>query len=208
MMKQFGRTMLTVMGLAVAAVVFLSISIPAQPAGPSVIANALVPVVTFFDMSNPSDPVFSAVEVIRTANTGYMLFYDIGDFNGTFSYFGSGSIPASSVNVSGGSVNAGKVMVTLNVNTCDVTGFTTSSGPCGTFDVSWAEVPVSVGFPFFATRGDTQFTSAGGGKVVINGESVSFGALATGTTLNYSFDVPTPGNLIQETNVTVTVTGP
>ena len=59
-MKQFGRTMLTVMGIAVAAAVLSSI--PAQ-AGSNVVAHALVPVAFFEDTSNPADTVFAFVEV-------------------------------------------------------------------------------------------------------------------------------------------------
>ena len=87
-------------------------------------------------------------EVVNKGNTD-MLFYAVIDFGGGFSAKGSGSIPASSVNVSGGSVNAGNVKVTPNVNTCDVTGFTTNLGP---FDVTFVEVPASIGGST-ATRG-------------------------------------------------------
>jgi len=203
MMKQFSRTMLTVMRLAVAAAVLSSI--PAQAAGSSVIAHAFVPAVGFFT-STPTGTELVSFEVVST-KTGYMLFYNVFDFGGGFSAGGFGSIPASSVNVSGGSVNAGKVTVTLNVNTCDVTGFTTSFGPCGTFDVTWVELPASVGGSF-ATRGDTQQTLPGGGKIVTNGEQVIFNALATGTALGFDLPADTLGVLIQETNVTVTVTRP
>jgi hypothetical protein len=71
------------------------------------------------DTSNSADPVFAFVAVV-TGNDGQELFYNISDQNGTFFYSGFGSIPASSVNVSGGSLNACKVTVTLNVNTCAV----------------------------------------------------------------------------------------
>jgi hypothetical protein len=202
-MKQFGRTMLTVMGLAVAAAVLSSI--PAQAAGSSVVAHALVPFAFLQDTSNLADPVFAYVTLV-TGNGGEALFYSAGDNNGTFFYYGSGSIPASSVNVSGGSVNAGKVTVTLNVNTCDVAGFTTNLGPCGPFDVTFVEVPASLGGST-AHRGDTQQRMPGGSKVVTNGSSWSFGALATGTALYYSFGSG-GGTLTQQTNVTVTITTP
>jgi hypothetical protein len=210
MMKQFGRTMLTVMGLAVAAAVLSSI--PAQAAGPGVVAHAFVPGVAFFTLLDPSNPFSTElveVEVVRTAKT-YMLVYNVFDFGGGFSAAGSGSIPASSVNVSGGSVNTGNVTVTLNVKTCDVTGFTTTVGPCGTFDLTWVEVPASIGGSF-ATRGDTQLTSPQGGKVVTvvtNGETEAFSALTAGTALGFELPTPTFGGLTKETNVTVTVTGP
>ena len=173
--------------------------------GRRVVAYALVPVAFLKDTSNPADPVFAYVTVV-TGNGGETLFYYISDSNNTFSYSGSGSIPASSVNVSGGSVNAGKVTVTLNVNTCDVAGFTTSNGPCGPFDVTFVEVPPSLGGST-ATRGDKQQRMPGGGKVVTNGSSWMFSALATGTALYYSF-TSGGGTLTQQTNVTVTFPAP
>jgi hypothetical protein len=201
MRKTLWRTMLTVVGLAVAAAVLSSI--PAQAAGSSAIAHAFVPSVGFF---NAAGNEFVQVQVVST-NTGYMLFYNVFDFGGGFSAGGFGSVPASSVNVSGGSVNTGKVTVTLNVNTCDVTGFTTSDGLCGTFDVTWVEEPASVGGSI-ATRGDTQRTFPGGGKVVTNGETVTFFALTTGTALGFDVPTPTVGVLVKQTNVTVTITAP
>jgi hypothetical protein len=114
-MKQFCRTMLTVMGLAVAAA--LLSSIPAQAAGSSVINHTFNAGVGWFTPAGE----FVNINVVRT-NSGYMLVYNVCDFGGGFS--GSGSIPVSSVNVSGGSVITGNVTVTLNVNTCDVTGST------------------------------------------------------------------------------------
>lgn len=173
-------------------------------AGSSVIVHAFVPGVGFF---NPAGSELVNVTVEST-NAGYMLIYNVFDFGGGFSAGGAGSIPASSVNVSGGSVNAEKVTVTLNVNTCDVTGFTTTDGPCGTFDLTWVEQPASVGGSI-ATRGDTQQTFPGGVKVVTNGETVTFFAVTTGTALG--FDVPsggTVGILKKETNVTKTITHP
>jgi hypothetical protein len=199
-MKQFGRTMLTGMGVALAAAVLSSI--PAQAAGSSVIAHAFVPAVGF---PNSDFSELVQVQVVRT-NTGYLLVYNVFDFGGGFSAGGSGSIPASSVNVSGGSVNTGNVMVTLNVNTCDLTGFTTNYGPCGTFNVTWVEVPASVGGST-ATRGTTQQTLPGGGKIVTNGEMVTFTASTTGTALGFDAPAPSVGFLTEETNVTVTVTG-
>ena len=134
-----------------------------------------------------------------------MLFYNINDANGTFFYSGNGSIPASSFNVSGGSLNTGKVTVTLNVDTCEVAGFTTSSGPCGPFNVPWVEVPPSVGGSNIF-HGITQLDMPGGGKVLTNGSSLNVGATATGTALNYSFDTLFGAGLTEQKNVTVTIT--
>jgi len=91
-MKQFGRTMLTVMGLVVAAAMLSSI--PAQAAG---MAHAIVSGVGFF---NPAGNELVGVTVVQTAHNNYMLFYNVFDFGGGFSAGGFGSIPASSVNVS------------------------------------------------------------------------------------------------------------
>src|SRR5215813_2773787 len=142
MIKQLGRTMMTVMVLAVSAAVLSSI--PAQAASPVVVAHAFVPSVGFFTLLDPSNPFSTelvTLDVESTANKSYMLSYSVFDFGGGFSAGGSGSIPASSINVSGGSVNSGNVKVTLNVNTCNVTGFTTKYGPCGIFAVTWVEMP-------------------------------------------------------------------
>jgi hypothetical protein len=147
MMKQFGKTMLTVMGLAVAAAVLSPI--PAQAASPVVVAHAFDANVGWFTLLDPNNP-FSlelvTFDVESTGNKSYMLGYSIFDFGGGFSASGNGSIPASSVTVSGGSVNSGNLTVTLNVNTCDVAGFTTlPSGTCGPFNVAWVELPASIG---------------------------------------------------------------
>jgi len=185
--------------LAVAAAVLSSI--PAQAAGSRVIAHAFVPGVGFF---TPAGNEFVQVQVFRTA-TGHFLSYNVFDFGGGFSAGGAGSIPASSVNVSGGSVNTGNVTVTLNVNTCDVTGFATDH--CGTFDITWVEMPASVGGSF-ATRGDSRETLPGGGTIVTNGQTETFFALATGTALGFDLPTPTVGTLVKQTNVMVTITAP
>ncbi len=180
---------------------------PAQAAGTSVSfrANALGTGAFFVDLSNPADPVF--VGASRTANTGYMLVYGIADVVGTVNDSGFGSTPASSVNVSGGSINPGKVVFTLNVNTCDVAGFTTSSGPCGAFDITWTEEPATVAGSV-AIRQNIIQTLPDGGKEVSNGATVSHGALWTGTALNYSPPGPAFGFLTQGTSVFVTVSAP
>ena len=217
-MKQFGRTMLTVMGLAVAGAV--SSSIPAQAASPVVVTHTgvhgFVPTVGFFtllDPSNPNSAELVGVTVEKTSNTGYMLIYQIVDFGGGFSADGHGSIPASSVNVSGGTVNTLNVTVMLNVNTCDVPGFTTvPPGTCGTFDLTWVEMPPSIAGSFI-NRGDNRQTFIQNGKlmtVVTNGQMEIFFALTTGTALGFGVPTtpPTEGLLIKETNVTKTVIGP
>src|SRR5690242_15206109 len=108
-MKQLGSTMLTVIGLAVAAA--LSPSIHAQATGSSVVTHAYNTNLAIFDF-NVGELTF--INVNRSANN-YMFAYQMF---GPFSGAGSGSIPASDVNVSGPSVNTGKVTFALNVNTC------------------------------------------------------------------------------------------
>lgn len=209
-MKKFGRTMLIVMGLAVIAAALSPI--PARAASPVVVAHAFVPSVGFFtllDPNNPNSAELVGVTVERTSNKDYMLLYQIFDFGGGFSAMGSGSIPASSVNVSG-LLSKGNLTLTLNVNTCNVTGFTTNFGPCGTFDVTWVEMPASVGGSSI-NRGDNRQTfPIGGGQVVTivtNGETETFFALATGAALGIGVPTtpPTQGRLTKETNVTKTV---
>ena len=198
-MKQFGRSTLIGMGLAVAAAV--SSSNPAQAAGSSV---TLVPSVDFFN-SDFSELVHVAVTRI---NGSYTLIYFVASFGGPLNWGGSGSIPDSSIKVSGGSVNTGNVTVTLNVNTCEVPGFTTKAGPCGTFNVTWIEQPASVGGSNIM-RGVIQQTApaaAGGFTTVTRGQMETFFAVTTGTAVG--FDVPpgTVGLLIKQTGVTVTMT--
>jgi hypothetical protein len=79
MMKQFSRTMLTVMGVAVAAAGLSAI--PAQASGPtrSISANGLGGSVNFVDMSNPADPVTASVNLSQTSNNSYLLYYSIAD---------------------------------------------------------------------------------------------------------------------------------
>jgi hypothetical protein len=69
------------------------------------------------------------------------------------------------------------------------------------FNISWVEMPASIGGSV-AFRGDSRQTfPAGGGSVVTNGQSETFFALTTGAALG--FDVPTQpptvGNLTKQT---------
>ena len=204
-MKQFGRTMLIVMGLAVAV---LS-SIPAQAAASSVVKHGFVPNGGFFTLLDPNNPASNELvtfQVVITGNTN-MFSYTIYDFGGGFSAAGSGAIPASSVNVSGGSVNTGNVTVTLNVNTCNVTGFTTKYGPCRSFDVTWVEMPASIGGSFI-NRGDFRQTIPNVGTMVINGQTDTFFALMSGTAFGFEMPTPTIGTLEKLTNVTLTFPAP
>ena len=200
MTKQFGKTKLTVIGLAVGAAIS---AIPVHAAGASVINHAFVPQLDFF---SPDFSELVAVSVVST-NAGYMLFYNVISFGGPLNWGGFGSIPTSSVNVSGGSISTGKVTFALNVNTCDLAGFTTNAGPCGAFDLTWVEEPVSVGGSY-VTRGDTQQTFPGGGTIVTNGQTETFFALTTGTAVGFDVPPATAGNLVKQTNVTVTITAP
>jgi len=110
------------------------------------------------------------------------------------------------LNVSGGSVNTEKVTVTLNVNTCGVPGFTTTAGPCGTFNLTWVEQPASVGGSII-TRGVTQQTlPAGGGTIVTKGQVETFFALNSGTAIGFDLPPGTLGLLQKLTNATVTTT--
>ena len=203
-MTQFCRTMLTVMGLAVAAAVLSSI--PAQAA--SVVNHGFVPSGGFFTLLDPNNPASTELVTFQVVNTGNsdMFFYTIFDFGGGFSAAGSGSIPASSVNVSGGSVNTGNVTVRLNVNTCNVPGFT-NLGPCGTFVVTWVEMPASIGGST-VSRGDFQQTIPNLGTTVMNGQTETFFALMSGTAFGFEIPTSTIGFLQKLTNVTVTFPAP
>lgn len=211
MMKQFERTMLTVVGLAVAAAVLLS-SIPARAAGPSrsVTANGLGTSVTIFDsLSIPNDSVMANAQISRVSNTTYFLNYFINDTAGIVNDSSFGSIPASSVNVSGGTVESGKTVITLNVNTCDFPEFMANGqGPCGAFDLTWTELPASVA-GWSSSRENVVIVFANGEKVTATGDVVGFSALVTGTALSYSNTGSSAfGALTKERNVTKTFTTP
>jgi len=198
-MKQFGRTMLTVMVAVVAA---MSPSIHAQTTGSSVVNHGYNTNLGIFDFN-----IFQLtfINVNRIANN-YMFSYQMfGPFSGS----GFGPIPASSVKVSGSSVNAGNVTFALNVNTCglDPASFTTSQGACGTFNVSWIQMPASVGGST-VTSGTNQVTTPVGTtiiKTVTNGHTETFSAQLTGTALGYALP-GCCGALEELTNATVTIT--
>jgi len=198
-MKQFVRTMLTVMGFAVAAA--MSPSIHAQTTGSSVVNHGYNTNLGIFDFS-----IFQLtfINVNRTANNYAFSYQMFGPFSGA----GSGSIPASSVNVSGSSVNAGNVTFALNVNTCDLdpASFTTSQGTCGAFNMSWIQIPASIAGST-TTSGTTHQTIPGGGTMIINGHTETFTAQLTGTALGYALP-GCCGALEELTNATVTHTGP
>ena len=196
-MKQFGRTMLTVMSLAVAAAI--SPSIHAQATGSSVVNHGYNTNLGIFDFN-----IFQLtfINVNRTGNNYAFSYQMFGPFSGA----GSGSIPASSVNVSGSSVNAGNVTFALNVNTCDLdpASFTTSQGTCGTFNMSWIQIPASIAGST-TTSGTTHQTIPGGGTMIINGHTETFTAQLTGTALGYALP-GCCGALEELTNATVTIT--
>ena len=200
MIKQFGKTMLTVIGLAVAAA--MSSSIPAQAAGTGVIAHSFDSGIGWFN--SDFSELYSVT--VESTNSGYMLSYNIFDFGGGISAGGSGPISASSVSVSGGSVNSAKVTVTLNVDTCAL-NFPNSYGLCGPINVSWVELPASVGGSI-ANHGDSRNLFPGGGGVVTNGSTVTYFASAAGTVLGYDVPQGAIGSLTQGTNITRTITGP
>ena len=130
----------------------------------------------------------------------------IYDFGGGISAGGSGPIPASDVTISGGSVSSAKVTVTLNVDTCAL-NFSNSYGLCGPINVSWVELPASVGGSF-ANHGDSRNLFPGGGGVATNGSTVTYFASATGTMLDSDVPQGATGTLTQGTNITRTIIGP
>lgn len=60
----------------------------------------------------------------------------------------------------------------------------------------------------YVTRGDIQQTLPGGGKIVTNGQMETFPALTAGTAVGFDVPPDTAGNLVKQTNVTVTITAP
>lgn len=198
MMKQSGRTMLSVITLAIAAAVLSSVPVRAQ----SVIAHSFDASIGWF---NSDSSEFYSVTVVRT-NSGYMLSYNIFDFGGGISAGGSGPISTSSVSISGSSVNSAKVLVTLNVDTCAL-NFPNSYGLCGPINLTWVELPASIGGSI-ANHGDSRQMFPGGGGVVTNGSTVTFFASGTGTVLGVDAPQGTIGVLTQGTNITRTIIAP
>jgi hypothetical protein len=182
--------MLTVMGLAVAAGVLSSI--PAQASGRhSFVSNGVQTFVNgFVDSSSiPGDSVtLSYLTIYQTSNKNFTLSYGINDTAGTINDSGFGSIPASSVNVSGGSLNSDKEVVTLNLNTCDPAEFIAifpTQGSCGPINITWTEQPASL-VGSFAERSNIVQTLPNGEKTVQIGNVVGQSALVTGTAFGYS----------------------
>ncbi len=182
-------------------------SIGAQSSGPSltVTSHGLAAFGTLIDTNNPNDPVFAFVGVNQSDNSGWMLFYSITDTQEQVNDSGFGLLPASSVSISGGSFNAGKAVITLNVNTCDVEGFTTSSGNCGPFDITFTELPPSVEGPALIEQ--HLMLSFPSFTLVDNGTVWSFAALETGTALGYSNTGGSAfANMAQGTSMGITLT--
>lgn len=194
-MKQFGRTMMTVLGLAVAAA--MSPSIHAQTTTVNHGYNANLGI---FD-GNTSTITFLSVDI---TGKGYVLSYQ--QF-GASSNSGSGPVPASSVTVTGSSVNAGNVTFTLNVNTCGLAGFTITEGACGLFNLTWAQMPTDIGGSTI-TSGTQRMTMPGMGTTIINGHTETFNAVLGGTALSEVFlpSIPFGGTLEYLTNAIVTKT--
>jgi hypothetical protein len=166
----------------------------------------------FFDVSNPADPVFVFFSFApfsakgNPATTDYFLSYNIGDFNGTFADQGMGVIPLSTMNITG-MLDKGTAVAKLNVNTCDVAGFTTISGNCGSFAITVTELPLT--FLNESTRG-TSVSSAGGITTTTHGSSAEFTSQTTGTALGFAAPAGSsqfPG-LVQFNGVTITFTHP
>lgn len=175
MKKQFGRTVLTVMSLAIAAAMFSSIPAPAQGTGSSVVTHGFVSNFGIFD--NTGELTFVTIE--STANNNLFSYQMVGPTSGS----GSGSIPASSINVSG-MVSKGNVTLALNVNTCDLDPSFTTSGSCGTFAITLVQIPASVGGST-TTNGTTHIFTPGLGTTIISGRTEIFTAMLSGTMLGY-----------------------
>lgn len=176
MKKQFGRTLLTVMSLAVATAMLSSIPAQAQGTGSSVVTHGFVSNFGIFDGST-GELTFVSIE--STAKGNLFSYQMIGPTSGS----GAGSIPASSINVSG-MVSKGNVTLALNVNTCDLDPSFTTSGSCGTFSITLVQIPASVGGST-TTSGTTQIVTPGLGTTIINGRTQTFSALLSGTMLGY-----------------------
>lgn len=204
-MKQFVRTMLAVMGIAAAAAAMLP-SIHAQANASSVVNHGYGGSFGIFDFNNNQ---FTQIQIVPTSTDEYSFTYQMSGPTPATSGWGMGSIPASSVSVTGSSVNAGNMTLTLNVNTCDVANFMIMFGSCGTFDITFTEIPPKVGGSTI-TSGSTRTTTLGVGSTNINGHTETVYALLSGTALTYALPMGSataPLAQMEEFNqVTVTVT--
>jgi hypothetical protein len=177
MMKQFAKTMLTVIGLAIAAAVLSAVPGQAQ-AGSNVVNHGFIASFGIFDF-NTGELIFVTISTTNNNTFSYQMF-------GPTSGAGSGSIPASSVTVSGSSVNAGNVTFALNVNTCDLdpVNFKTTAGSCGPFNITLVQIPASVGGST-VTSGTSRVTTPGVGTTIINGHTETFSAVLSGSMLGF-----------------------
>jgi hypothetical protein len=127
-MRKSSLALVVVLGVCLVA---LTASAPAQAqTSVSFTAHGIGSNNFFIDESNPADPVFVSFSFAPFSANGtpaasnYFLSYFINDSNFTFEDEGYGVIPLSTVNITG-SLESGKTVAELNVNTCDVADFTT-----------------------------------------------------------------------------------
>jgi hypothetical protein len=216
-MKRFGKLLpLTPSMFVLCLVTLFATPVGGRPPGRTIAfhTDGVSAFDNWIDLSNPADPVTGFIQFFATgtaARPAYQLFYFVSDANLTFSNSGEGPIPGSSVKFSGGSVNSGKMVVSLDVDTCqlDPTLFFTFSGPCGIIKATWTEIPSrsSSGFTFI-TRGTTEIIA---GPMVqhMSGTFEEANALAQGTVIGSEMTTTAFGTSIALTHeVTVTTQFP
>lgn len=152
----------------------------------TITANGVGVTVFWTDFSNAADIVGGYVEVVpiggkAAAEPGYLLYYGTSDQLGQINDAGSGPIPGSAVSTSGSIAN-GNAIITVNVNTCDLSAFQTTNGTCGTVDITSTETP---GFSY-STKGTSTLT---------------FGTHGTGTTRIATTGTTENGNAVSAGNV-------
>jgi hypothetical protein len=150
----------------------------------------------WIDLTNLDDPVVGFIQlnaIGSAAQPAYELFYNVNDFNFTFGNAGQGLIPGASVKFSGGSVTSGKMVVSLNVNTCNIdpTAFTTIFGTCGIISVTWTEVPGKGSTGFTTTMHGSQDIVSGSITRHISGTIENANALAQGTLIGSALSATT-----------------
>lgn len=162
----------------------------------------------WLDLSNPAAPFEVIVIINKLAAPGYNLNYVVQDFTGTLFYFGLGTIPDSAVTVSGGSALSGKMVDSVNVNTCALapTVFQTV-GPCGAINLTWTEIPGRNPSGGFTTirRGSTD-TYLGSLRVHSGGTVETANALLQGSLLGFpATSMLFTSTISRNTGVTVTI---
>jgi hypothetical protein len=175
-------------GLALCFLALMAMLGQTQAAGRNITftTNGVTTYGTWFDVTDPANSVFGQIQLFTSgsaAQPSYQLFYYV--FSNVLFNSGFGPIPAASVKLTGGSVASGKMVVNLNVDTCqlDPSVFSTFSGSCGVINGTWAEVPGRNPTGVTVTTNGTTDTISGTITQHISGTTQYASAIAQGNVI-------------------------